>query len=83
MLITKLSSKGQIVIPKEARKDLNSGTAFSVMRKKDMIVLKKVEGYTKQELKEMEELDKIWEDIRAGKYSEFDSKDFLKEMNSW
>ena len=57
MEITKLSTKGQIVIPEEIRKDIESGTAFIVSRQNDLIVLKKVEGLTKQEIKEMKELE--------------------------
>ncbi len=83
MEITKLSTKGQIVIPESARKDLDVGTAFTVIRKGDLIVLKEVQGLTEPEIKEMQELDKIWKDIDSGKGVTLNQEDFLKEMKTW
>ena len=42
---TQMSSKGQVVIPKEIRKEmqLEEGTPFAVIAKHDTILLKKVE----------------------------------------
>ena len=52
---TKLSSKGQVVIPQDIRNDmkLKPGTPFAVIEKKDSILLKKIE---------MPKLKK-WEDV--------------------
>ena len=49
MNITKLSTKGQIVIPEEIRRDIETGTAFIVSRQNDLIVLKPVDGLTNQQ----------------------------------
>jgi len=83
MEITKLSTKGQIVIPESMRKDLEVGSAFRVMKKGNLIVLKGIEGFNKEEVKEMEELDKIWKEIDSGKGLTLTKKEFLKEMESW
>ncbi len=42
---TKLSSKGQVVIPQEIRKELHleEGTPFLVVAQKDSVLLKKIE----------------------------------------
>lgn len=40
--ITRLSTKGQVVIPKELRKDLEPGTPFLVFRDGTKIILKKI-----------------------------------------
>lgn len=40
--ITKLSTKGQIVIPKELRRGLKPGTPFIVFRDGTKIILKKI-----------------------------------------
>ncbi len=40
---SKLSTKGQIVIPKELRAGIEEGTLFAVFRKGDLIILKKVD----------------------------------------
>ena len=82
MEITKLSTKGQIVIPESMRKNLEVGSAFRVMKKGNLIILKGIEGFNKEEVKEMEELDKIWKDIDSGKGKTTSVEEFLKEMQT-
>jgi AbrB family looped-hinge helix DNA binding protein len=83
MKITKLSTKGQIVIPEELRQGMETGTAFMVTRQNNLIVLKKIAGLTKKEMEEMKELDKIWQEIDEGKGITQNKEEFLKEMNAW
>jgi len=83
MEITKLSTKGQVVIPEEVRKDLEVGTGFVVTRKGDLIILKKLEGLTEEEKREMEELDKIWKDIDEGECESFTEKEFFENLGKW
>ena len=49
---TKMSSKGQIVIPQEIREELNAeeGTVFAVMSSNNTIILKKIEKPSKEAL---------------------------------
>ncbi|MBI4015118.1 MAG: hypothetical protein HY362_00135 [Candidatus Aenigmarchaeota archaeon] len=54
---TKMSSRGQIVIPQDVRREIHAtdGTMFAVIGNKDMIVLKKIETPSKENLiKELE-----------------------------
>ena len=83
MEITKLSSKGQIVIPEKIRRDIETGTAFTVTRKEDLIILKKVEGLSENEKKELEELSKIWKDIDEGNCESYEVEEFFEEMKKW
>lgn len=83
MEITKLSTKGQIVIPESMRKDLEVGSAFRVIKKGNLIVLKGIEGFSKEEMEEMKELDKIWKDIDSGKCKSYTTEEFFKEMKEW
>ena len=83
MEITKLSTKGQIVIPESMRKGFEVGSAFRVIRKGDLIVLKGIEGFNEEEMKEMKELDGIWREIDNGKGLTLNKKEFLKEMEFW
>ena len=50
---TKLSSKGQVVIPEDVRKKLGleAGTQFVVMGEGDVVVLKKIETPDRAEFK--------------------------------
>ena len=83
MEITKLSTKGQVVIPENLRHGLEVGTPFMITKKGDILVLKKVEGLTNEEMEEMKELDKIWKEVDAGKGLTLSKEEFLKEMNAW
>jgi len=78
-----MSTKGQIVIPEKLRKEIEVGTAFNVIKKNDLIILKKIEGLSKEEVKEMEELDKIWKDVDSGKCESYTPEEFFKEMKQW
>ena len=42
-----------------------------------------VNGLTKEEVKEMKELDKIWKDIDAGNCKSYTKEEFLKKMKEW
>ncbi len=83
MEITKLSTKGQIVIPESLRKDLEVGTSFTVMKKNDLIVLKIVSGLSSAEERELIELKNIWKEIDSGKGVTQNKSDFLKELEGW
>ena len=83
MEITKLSTKGQIVIPEDIRVNLAVGTPFTVTRKDDLIILKKVEGLTEEDKKEIKELNNIWKDIDEGKCESYTEEEFFKKMKEW
>ena len=83
MEITKLSTKGQIVIPENLRKGLQAGTPFIVSKQEGLIVLKEVKDLTKEEMEEMKELDKIWKDIDSGKCESYTEEEFFKKMKEW
>jgi len=83
MEITKISSKGQIVIPESIRVDIEIGTPFIISKQGDLIILKKVNKLTNEEIKEIRELEEIWRDIDEGKAVTLSKKDFLNEMENW
>ena len=83
METTKLSTKGQIVIPESLREGLVAGTIFRIIRKNNLLVLNPVPPLTNEELTELKELDRIWKDIDEGKGITLSKKDFLKEMKTW
>jgi len=63
MEITKISSKGQIVIPQSIRNDMaiSEGTVIAIERINDMIVLKKIDVDLISQFK------KSLEDVKAGR----------------
>ena len=86
MNITKMSSKGQIVIPTEMRKDIQEGDKLVIIKTSKQIILKKVEDMDKIFkddvifAKRTEEALKRYED---GKFEEKSSDEFLKELEEW
>ena len=76
-MITRLSSKGQIVLPKDLRKALNlkSGEMFAMFGEDDTIVLKRID------LPSEEEFEKLmkWGEKYAKKYK-ISKKDVLRAI---
>ncbi|MEK6913342.1 MAG: AbrB/MazE/SpoVT family DNA-binding domain-containing protein [Nanoarchaeota archaeon] len=84
--LTKMSSKGQVVIPGNIREklELSEGEILAVSSKDNMIVLKKIENPTEEEdLRTFSEIKKSWKEISEGKFKKMKSEDFLKEISKW
>ncbi len=84
--ITKMSSKGQIVIPAEMRGDIKEGEKMVIIRNNGQIIMKKAKSMSKnfeEDLifaKRTEDALKRWE---RGEFKSMDSKEFLKELAKW
>jgi len=84
--ITKMSSKGQVVIPASMRTDLSEGDKLILIRNKDQFIMKKA-----SKLKENFEEDLIfarrteeaWKSYERGDFKSMDAKDFLKALEKW
>lgn len=86
--LTRISSKGQVVIPEAARKELrlSEGEVLSVITlpEHDMVVLRKVrEPSLKKELPVLKDIAKAWDDIEHGRCKKLPVEDFLKELRHW
>lgn len=86
--ITKMSSKGQIVIPQDMRGGIKEGEKLVVIKNKDQLILKKAEDFSPT----------IEEDIEAARLADaavqryednpdsfitMDFDDFIEEMKKW
>jgi len=83
--ITKMSSKGQIVIPAELRKDMMEGDKIVVIRNNDQIILKKADKFDKsleEDLEFARRTERAWQQIKEGKCKKMSSDEFLKEIRS-
>jgi len=84
--VTKISSKGQIVIPSEMRKDLREGDEFLIIKDDDRIILKKA-GKVSEQLREDLEFAKRTEEaykrIEAGEFVSVDSDNLFEKMKRW
>lgn len=86
MKVTKISSKGQVVLPRETREvlKLKEGTILAVIRKDDIIALKKIENpLLAQDIETLKRIEEAWEDVEKGRFKRMKSKDFLREIRTW
>ncbi len=84
--VTKISSKGQIVIPVSMRKNLKEGDNLIVMMEDDRIVLRKIDSLTEKMRDDLEfakRTEEAWGRIESGKGITMDFDNFLKEMKKW
>jgi len=84
--ITKMSSKGQVVIPHNLRKGIEEGEEFIIIRDGNRIILKNVKDFDeniKEDLEFAKRTEEAWEEIEAGKGIEMDFDDFIKDMKKW
>jgi len=84
--ITKISSKGQVVIPVDMRKDMKEGDKLVVIRNKDQIILKKADKFDKaleEDLEFARRTEEAYKRIEAGEYISVDSESLFDEMKKW
>jgi AbrB family looped-hinge helix DNA binding protein len=86
--LTRISSKGQVVIPARVRSrlGLKPGSLFAILAQpeSDIVVLKKVDNKTLQvDLGLLREVEKAWKEIAQGKAGKANRKRFLEELQSW
>jgi AbrB family looped-hinge helix DNA binding protein len=84
--ITRISSKGQVVIPLAMRKHLSEGDKLVIIQNKDQIILKKVEDFSKnieEDLEFARRTEEAWKRIEAGEFIVVDSENLEKEMMKW
>lgn len=82
MFTTKMSSKGQVVIPEDIRKamQLDKGVQFAVISEGDVILLKLL---TPPSLKQFDSLiAKAREQVKESGISDIDIQDAIKEVRS-
>jgi AbrB family looped-hinge helix DNA binding protein len=83
---TKISSKGQVVIPLDIRKKLSlkDGEPLSVTSKDDLIVLRKIkENMNKEDIETLKGISEAWKDIEEGRCKKMSEEEFLSEIKKW
>ena len=83
--ITKISTKGQIVIPRALRKNISTGDEFLMVKDDKRIILKSISSLAsglKQDVVFAEKVEKAWQEHDKGKFREKTKKEFLKELKS-
>ena len=81
--ITKISSKGQIVIPSKMRNGITPGDQFLIIKENNKFILKKIDDLTKVLQNEIEfahRVENAWISHEKGKFKSKTAKTFLKEL---
>lgn len=81
--ITKISSKGQVVIPKELRKDLKEGEKLVIIKNKNQLILKKAKDFDKKLEEDLEfarRTEEAWKAYDRGEFTEMDFDEFIEML---
>ena len=84
--ITRLSSKGQVVIPREMRRGFEEGEKLIIIQEKDSIILRKANSLQenfKEDLEFARRTEEAWKEHDKGNFIEMEGEDFLKEIEKW
>lgn len=81
--ITKMSSKGQIVIPAEMRKDIKEGEKLVIIKSGKQIILKCEKDFAKnieEDLEFAKRTEEAWKSYERGEFKSMPVDDFLEEL---
>ena len=82
---TKMSSKGQIVIPSSMRGDLKEGEELIIIKDDERIILKKANKLTEQMKEDLEfakRTEEAWKEIDEGKFTEYSTEEFFERLKN-
>lgn len=86
MQISRVSSKGQLVIPQEIRDraHLKEGSMVAVASYGSLVVLKKLDKLVSDaDLQSLKLVDEAWDDIEHGRYKAGSLREFLNKAGEW
>lgn len=84
--ITRMSSKGQIVIPQEMRQNFKEGEKIVVIQGGNKLILKKATDFDenlKEDIEFARRTEEALKRIEKGDFISVDSENLFEEMNKW
>jgi AbrB family looped-hinge helix DNA binding protein len=84
--ITRMSSKGQIVIPSGMREGIRNGEKLMIIQDEGRFIMKKVSKLDENLLDEIEFANRTQKALKRyekGQFKTVDSKDFLDDLEKW
>ena len=84
--ITKLSSKGQVVIPSEMRADFGEGEKLVIIKNGEQLILKKASDLDKNFAEDLAFARRTEEALKRyenGLFKELNTRDFTTELEKW
>ena len=79
-----MSSKGQIVIPSDMRKDFNENEEFVIIKNGKQLILKSVKDFDKNLKEDLEfarRTEEAYKRYEKGEFKSMDADDFIKMLN--
>ena len=84
--ITRMSSKGQIVIPQDMRKGIQEGEKLIILESNGNLILKKasnIDENFQEDLEFARRTEEALKQIEAGEFISIDSENLSEEMDKW
>ena len=84
--MTRISSRGQIVIPKEIRKGFKVGERLVVIRNNGRLILKKAKDFSnniEEDIEFAKRTEEAWKAYERGEFIEMDYDEFLDKLKKW
>jgi AbrB family looped-hinge helix DNA binding protein len=84
--LTKMSSKGQIVIPSELRENMKEGEQLLIIKNDHQLILKKtseLDKNLKEDLEFARRTEEAWKEYDKGKFKKTSFDEFLAEAEKW
>ena len=84
--LTRMSSKGQIVIPSELRGDMKEGEQLIIIKNDHQLILKKVsemDQNLKEDIEFARRTEAAWERYEKGEFKKSTAKEFLRDLEKW
>ncbi|MBN2422073.1 AbrB/MazE/SpoVT family DNA-binding domain-containing protein [Candidatus Woesearchaeota archaeon] len=84
--VTRMSTKGQIVIPNDLRDEFKVGEKLFIIKNKDQLIIKKVselDKNLKEDLEFARRTEEAWKRYERGEFISMKEEDFLKELDKW
>lgn len=84
--LTKMSSKGQVVIPSEMRGDLHEGDKILIIKNNRQLIMKKADKLDENLAEDLEFARRTEEALKRyekGEFKEMSAEEFSKELEKW
>ena len=84
--LTKMSSKGQVVIPSELRKNIKEGETLMIIKNDNQLVIKKatdLDKKMKEDLEFAKRTEEAWKKYERGEFKTKSTEEFLEELKGW
>ena len=84
--ITKMSSKGQVVIPTKMRTDIKEGEKLIIIKGNGQLIMKKATELDKKLEEDLEfarRTEEAYREFERGEFTSMPADKFLKELEKW